>query len=146
MGLEWQGKPLELRLDHINGDHFDNNLTNLRWICPNCDSQLDTYCGRNRKDIKPKNYCVDCGREIGLSSVRCLECSSKIISEENKKRREQIITRQELKDLIRTTPFTQIGTRYNVSDNAIRKWCVRYNLPKTKKEINSYSNEEWLKV
>ena len=146
IGLEWQGKPLELRLDHINGDHFDNNLTNLRWICPNCDSQLDTYCGRNRKDIKSKNYCIDCGKEIGSSSVRCPGCSNKIISKTNKERRERIITRQELKDLIRTIPFTQIGTKYNVSDNAIRKWCVQYNLPRTKKEINSYSDEEWLKI
>lgn len=46
----WNGKPLTFRLDHINGDHYDNRLTNLRFICANCDSQLDTYCHKNRKD------------------------------------------------------------------------------------------------
>lgn len=40
---EWQGKPLTLTLDHINGVHNDDRLENLRWICPNCDRQLPTY-------------------------------------------------------------------------------------------------------
>ena len=56
------------------------------------------------------------------------------------------VDRQTLKDLIRTTPFLQIGTMFMVSDNAIRKWCEKFNLPKTKKEINSYSDEEWEKI
>lgn len=46
----WNGKPLTLRLDHINGNHYDNRLENLRFICANCDSQLDTFCHRNRND------------------------------------------------------------------------------------------------
>lgn len=43
----WNNRPLILRLDHINGHNKDNRLENLRWLCPNCDSQTDTYCGRN---------------------------------------------------------------------------------------------------
>jgi hypothetical protein len=45
---EWRGKPLTLHLDHVNGVHDDNRLPNLRFLCPNCHSQTDTYCGRNR--------------------------------------------------------------------------------------------------
>lgn len=44
----WNGKNLVLRLDHINGKSKDNRLENLRIVCPNCDSQLPTFCGRNR--------------------------------------------------------------------------------------------------
>lgn len=39
---EWQGKPLTLILDHINGINNDNRLENLRWVCPNCNQQLET--------------------------------------------------------------------------------------------------------
>ena len=45
---EWNNKPLTLTLDHINGDNSDNRLENLRFICPNCDSQQDTYAGKNK--------------------------------------------------------------------------------------------------
>lgn len=55
-------------------------------------------------------------------------------------------SREELKEKIRKTSFTQIGREYGVSDNAVRKWCSKYNLPRTVKEIKSYSDEEWLKI
>jgi hypothetical protein len=42
---EWNGKPISLRLDHIDGVRSNNSRSNFRGICPNCDSQLPTYCG-----------------------------------------------------------------------------------------------------
>jgi 5-methylcytosine-specific restriction endonuclease McrA len=44
----WQGLPLTLVLDHIDGDPTNNRRENLRLVCPNCDSQLPTYKSRNR--------------------------------------------------------------------------------------------------
>lgn len=38
----WNGKELTLILDHINGENHDDRLENLRWVCPNCNQQLDT--------------------------------------------------------------------------------------------------------
>lgn len=48
---EWQGKPLVLTLDHINGNSRDDRLENLRWVCPNCDRQLPTY-SRGARGLK----------------------------------------------------------------------------------------------
>ena len=43
----WQGKELTLILDHINGINNDDRLENLRWVCPNCNIQLETTGSKN---------------------------------------------------------------------------------------------------
>ena len=139
----WNNKKLIMILDHINGDHKDDRLENLRWVCPNCNYQLDTTNGKNKKHKEHEiNYCVDCGAPISKKATRCLVCSNKArVSEEVKQ-----ISREDLKRLIRIMPFTQIGNKFNVSDNAIRKWCDKYNLPRKATEIRQISNEDWEKI
>lgn len=50
----WQGKPIPLVLDHINGRASDNNLDNLRLVCGNCDMQLPTYKSKNKNSDRTK--------------------------------------------------------------------------------------------
>lgn len=47
-GGEWNGKGLSLQLDHINGINNDNRLENLRFLCPNCHSQTETFSGKHK--------------------------------------------------------------------------------------------------
>lgn len=146
-GMEpiWQGKELTLILDHINGQNHDDRLENLRWVCPNCNQQLETTGFKGNKyeevkRIKKRYYCIDCGKEISSQAERCQDCVIKI---QMKVPKEDRPTREQLKNLIRNMSFVEIGRRYNVSNSAIRKWCKKEGLPTTKKEINSYSDENW---
>ncbi len=50
----WQNKELTLQLDHINGNSKDHRLENLRWLCPNCHTQTETFCGKNINNGKKK--------------------------------------------------------------------------------------------
>lgn len=48
----WNGKELKFVLDHINGDASNNKKENLRLICPNCDSQLETFKSKNKNSAR----------------------------------------------------------------------------------------------
>ena len=52
IGPEYNGKPLTLQLDHINGTSNDNRLENLRILCPNCHTQTNTYGSKNLKNTE----------------------------------------------------------------------------------------------
>ena len=94
------------------------------------------------KTTKKEYFCSECGKKISGDGVTglCPECQHK------KARIVERPNRAELKKLIRTTPFVQIGKKFNVSDNAIRKWCVAENLPSKSTEIKKYSDSEWEKI
>lgn len=85
-------------------------------------------------------YCPDCGKEIIRTSKRCKACK------DLRQQKVERPTREDLKSLIREKSFVQIGKDYGVTDNAIRKWCKKYNLPSKRAIIKTYTDEEWSEI
>ena len=42
---EWLGKKITLQVDHLNGNWLDDRIENVRFLCPNCHSQTEGFCG-----------------------------------------------------------------------------------------------------
>lgn len=83
--------------------------------------------------------CAMCGEKISSNrgTGLCHACYSKGLRKVSRP------SREELKDLIRKTSFKELGDFYGVADNSIKKWCKAYGLPHLKKDIKTYSDEEW---
>ena len=100
----------------------------------------DTELYNYTEEKVSKNYCIDCGCEIAHTSERCVSCFNKL------KKVIERPTREELKKMLRTKTFLQIGKDYGVSDNAVRKWCDKEQLPRKMSEIKKFSEEEWKNI
>lgn len=114
---EWHGKPISLQIHHINGVHNDNRLENIMLLCPNCHSQTDTYAGKNSNREKNTTL-LKSNSNTDENCKRNIPCKNDLI-----------ISFVELKS------FKKVGEKYGVSDNAVRKWCKKFNLGNNKKEI-----------
>jgi len=119
---EWFEKPLTLILDHINGHRDDYRIENLRIVCPNCNMQLPTTNGKNRRKIK---NCIDCGSIISKVSTRCLSCAARQHAVKKITNRPSM---EQLQLLVKSSPITKIAQVYGVTGNSIRKWCKLYGI------------------
>jgi len=55
VGNVWNGKPLTLQIDHIDGNYKNNKPGNHRVLCPNCHTQTSTYGSRNAGNGRTHN-------------------------------------------------------------------------------------------
>ena len=126
-GKEWNGKPISLQLDHINGINNDQRLENLRFLCPNCHSQTKTW-GRKRRTPKKCFKCKTANVD-GIHATMCNNCRKTELST-RKTIRKFDPSKEELIKVVKELNgnMVQIGKYYNVSDNAIRKRCRKLNI------------------
>lgn len=140
IGENWfNGSKIVHILDHINGEPFDNRIENLRIICPNCNSTLETSCSWNKvkkiydiendeyKNAKIYKKC-NCGKIILIGSKMCSECNG-----ENSRK----VDRPNLEILekeIEKFGYVGTGKKYGVVGNTIKKWIKQYQKINKKEE------------
>lgn len=147
----YNDKPLTLQLDHIDGDRTNNRLANLRILCPNCHALTDSYSNntksgtgkiieKHRKKKKPaksvkRNDCINmfCNNKTWEKNSLCLDCY-------NKSRTVNFPTKDELIRQLKDTNvnFTRTGKHFNVTDSAVKKWCIKYDMPYKRKELKDF--------
>ena len=124
---KWNGEPIKLQVHHKDGNKYNNEIDNLQILCPNCHSQTDNWCARNRKNsLKQKYYCNSCKKELldKTKSGLCRDCFNDIQKLKSKcPTKEQLIS-----DCKNFKSYSRIGKIYNVSDKTVRKWCDKYNI------------------
>ena len=120
----WNGEPLTLELDHIDGDNTNNEFSNLRILCLHCHSQTKSFRGRKlnkKKQIKKKNFnCIECGKKIFKNKYNlCKKCFTKHNLNRKVKNRP---SKETLLKEIEETNYSAVGRKYNVSATCIKKW------------------------
>jgi hypothetical protein len=107
------GAPLSLQLDHVNGNPRDNQIHNLRWLCPNCHSQCSTYGGKS----------------LFLKRKRASEINPNWNHDPRPHLRKVIRPSKEVLEIeVNSYTVESLGRKYGVSGNAIRKWCKSYGI------------------
>lgn len=146
-------------VNHKDENRLNNRADNLEWCSrkynmdyyfekhPDARKIKNRFINPRTKSSPVHNYCIICGKEIGLKTKTgiCMTCFNKTRPPEkrNSKRKVPRPSREILKDEIRHNTFRALGEKYGVTDNAIRRWCKSYNLPYKTFEIRKFTDEEW---
>lgn len=123
---EWLGDPIPLEIHHIDGDRWNNVLENLQFLCPNCHSKTDNFCGKKlsmrsgteKKIYRYKKLCA-CGNKMSVTASRCRVCESasrRMIPE---------LDTQVLAELVNSTSYANAGRVYGVTPTTIRRWLQK---------------------
>lgn len=152
IGPIWAGKKLTLQIDHENGNWRDNRIWNLRFLCPNCHSQTESFGAvKDRTALKTSILsiqklvnCTKCGKEISYPSTRS-RGTPKWCSDECRLFDQKMAVKANWPEdsvmavLVWEKPILSIAKSLGVSDTAVLKRC-------RKRGIKTPSVGHWTKV
>jgi hypothetical protein len=91
VGEEWNGALLSLQLDHINGISTDHRLNNLQILCPNCHSQTENFCSKNKRTQRKARELTNDAIQSAFEVAGNLTGTCKLNSKVNKNRIKSVI-------------------------------------------------------
>lgn len=120
---EWIGVKLSLQLHHKDGNCYNNKLDNLEILCPNCHSLTPTFAGKGARKTANKKIklCIDCGKMVSPTALRCHTCSTKNCHRSYRTYPELVILIKEVNEY----GYSAVGRKYDVSDTAIKKHLIK---------------------
>lgn len=137
-------------INHIDGNKKNNFVGNLEWC--NREENMRHFSNKyqreqnNRETFWEKSKggtdqlyttCPQCNGKMSITSSVCKRCR-------RSERKSLIMPEREiLKGKIKCGNFKKIADEYGVTDNSVRKWCKKYNIPVSSKVIRATSNEGW---
>lgn len=114
---EWQGEPIPLELEHINGTSNDHRLENLMLLCPNCHALTLTWRGRKNR----RHRCVDCNTGVSHHATRCKDCAYKDLQASESLTKIDWPSSEVLVSMVGNHGYSGTGRILKVSDNAVKK-------------------------
>lgn len=138
---EYNGKNLVLHLDHVDGVCTNNDISNLRFLCPNCHSQTDTFGSKNMTAVRNKTVytCknIDCNNHVSKNGNSCRECYEEGL-------KFSLPTKEEILRTLEENDFNYVQSSkfFKISDNGLRKRMKKLGIPTNKDDLRIYIRSE----
>ena len=135
-----------------NWEEDANEVRKCILLCANCHREIENssytelhssfdelkYSELTEKKLYKEKNCKRCGEKLVSGAENyCKECFHFM------RRTTERPTRDDFKKLLRENTMKSLGSMYGITDNSIRKWCDNFGLPRRKREIDKYTEEEW---